>query len=1136
MQLRKGQLCLSPSDLAAHLGCGHRTELERQAALKLISRPKRFDPFLEALILRGREHEEAFVRRLEATGRSVVDLAERRDPDATRAAMQSGADVIVQAALNKGRYLGIADVLLRIEHPSSLGSWSYEPADTKLTRETKAGTILQLCAYAEFLEEAQGVAPENLYVVTPLGEERYRRAEYDAYFRFVQRRLESAVDGEQGSPATYPEPVTLCDTCSWWSDCDRRRRADDHLSLVAGITSTHRRELGDRNVATVVDLAGLSTPIAWKPLRGTIEVFERLRHQAELQVRARSLATPPYELLERVDGRGLARLPAPSPGDVFLDFEGDPFVGPNGLEYVTGWSCQDGDCHFRAETAFTVASEKRAFEAFMDDVSERLTHWPDGHVYTFGAYERAALGRLASRHATRQDELDQLLRGGRMIDLHSVVKEAMRVGVERYGLKELETLTRFVRATDLAEAGHARRHIELALELGETERIDPELVERVIAYNREDCLSTARLRQWLEDRRAELIAGGETIPRPQAADPQASPGVLARDARIAAVATRLLEGVPDEPSERDEKQQGRWSLAQLIGYFRREEKVAYWEHFRLRELAVEELLEEREALSGLAFDAALPSLTATGRLSKTPIHRYRFPPQESALDSGDEVRLTADSGADPCWTIERVDPVRGTVDVRKTAATGPVHPTAIFRYQVVRIGDLETSILAFGEKVAHEVGTGLKDARLDLLLRRPPRRKTNQTDRLLRDGEDEIEAGTRLCLELDSGVLAVQGPPGTGKTYGAARMIVELVRRGKRVGVTAVSHKVIDNLLTEVAIAADKGGIQVRLVHKSGGRSDGPVEYIDDNPGALATVGDGCVVGGTAWFWARNDAEGVLDFLFVDEAGQMALAQVLAAARAATNLVLFGDPQQLEQPRRGAHPEGADVAALSHVLGPGTDTLPSQMGLFLENTRRLHPSICSFTSELYYEGRLSSAPGCEHQMIGGQSQFAGCGLFLVELLHHGNQASAPEEVDTVTQIIDGLLDGNTTWTDCKQRTRPLAPDDILVVAPYNAQVTKLGAALTSRGVDRVGTVDRFQGQEAPVVIYSCTSSSTADAPRGLNFLYDPHRFNVATSRARGAVIVVASPRLFEPETRTPAQMRMANGFCRYRELAQPIFV
>jgi uncharacterized protein len=396
-----------------------------------------------------------------------------------------------------------------------------------------------------------------------------------------------------------------------------------------------------------------------------------------------------------------------------------------------------------------------------------------------------------------------------------------------------------------------------------------------------------------------------------------------------------------------------------------------------------------------------------------------------------------------------------------------------------------------------------------------------------------VEAAVRLAQELDHGVLPIQGPPGTGKTFTGARMIVALAKAGKRVGVTAVSHKVIRNLLEKTLEAAKEVGGSVEAVHKvampEGDCPDG-LEEATDNGKALRSLDDGKILGGTAWLWARDDAVETLDYLVVDEAGQMSLAHVLAAGRSARNLVLLGDPQQLEQPQKGAHPEGAEVAALVHVLG-GHETIPDDQGLFLDVTWRLNPSICAFTSELYYEGRLEAREGLEKQSISGPTPFAGSGLFYLPVEHQGNQNRSLEEVDVVVQAIQSLLKPGVRWIDDKETDHDLTAGDIVVVAPYNAQVGALAERLP--GI-RVGTVDKFQGQEAPVVIYSMASSSAEDAPRGMSFLYNPNRLNVATSRAQCVCIVVAAPRVFEPECRTPEQMRWANGLCLYKELANQV--
>jgi hypothetical protein len=426
---------------------------------------------------------------------------------------------------------------------------------------------------------------------------------------------------------------------------------------------------------------------------------------------------------------------------------------------------------------------------------------------------------------------------------------------------------------------------------------------------------------------------------------------------------------------------------------------------------------------------------------------------------------------------------------------------------------------------AHERGElPLKSARYDLLRQSGPRLRTLY---LPVENADK-EAATQLALDLDESILAIQGPSGSGKTYIGGHMIVALARAGKRVGVTAVSHKVITNLLASVTERA-AGGPPVAVAQKTDA-DDLPaaIQRLDDNDDAIDAVDQGKVVGGTAWLWARDDVERKLDYLFVDEAGQMSLAMVLAAGRAAENIVLLGDPQQLEQPQRGAHPEGSDVAALDHLLD-GHQTMPADKGLFLKDTWRLHPAICRFTSKQFYEHRLQSRDGLERQEVFGESTTIGSGLLYVPVEHVNNQNRSAEEVTAIRQIVSRLLDGKHTWSNGAGDSLPITTEDILIVAPYNAQVSALRESLPDNC--RIGTVDKFQGQEGAIVIYSLTSSSIADAPRGFGFLLSPNRFNVATSRARCLVIVVGSPALFDADCHSVEQLRLANMLCRYREMA-----
>jgi uncharacterized protein len=362
-------------------------------------------------------------------------------------------------------------------------------------------------------------------------------------------------------------------------------------------------------------------------------------------------------------------------------------------------------------------------------------------------------------------------------------------------------------------------------------------------------------------------------------------------------------------------------------------------------------------------------------------------------------------------------------------------------------------------------------------------------------------------------------------------MIRAAVAKGMRVGVTATSHKVIQNLFDAVRDQAKAAGEDIHLARKAKDGEELPPHILefDKNEVALDAVRNRKVdvLGGTAWLWADEDALESVDLLFVDEAGQFSLANAIAVAPAAGSLVLLGDPQQLDQPQKASHPEGVGVSALAHVLG-GAETIPTHIGIFLPETWRLAPNICSFTSELFYAGKLRSIPPLVNQRLAHAGVLDGAGLWWVPVQHDGNRSASEEEVDAVSALVDQLV--GATWIDQSGKELPLMPADIRVVAPYNAQVNRLAARLEQRRIP-VGTVDKFQGQTCAVVIYSMATSTPEDAPRGMEFLYSLNRLNVATSRGRCASVVVASPALLGASCRTPRQMHLANGICRFVEIA-----
>ena len=733
------------------------------------------------------------------------------------------------------------------------------------------------------------------------------------------------------------------------------------------------------------------------------------------------------------------------------------------------------------------------------------------------------------RHGTREEQVDDLLRKGVFVDLFRVVRQGLRASVESYSIKKMEPFYGFEREVDLRKASGALAHFEAWLALSGKGDKDSKLLDEVEGYNRDDCVSTLRLRDWLEELRGELEAEiGKKVPRPEPPDPDEAEETPEHLQRVEALVRALTRDVPADEGGRTTEEQGRWLLAHLLNWHRREKKSTWWQYFSWLELTDEELIEDRSAMGGLEYEGVVDTV------KRSEIHRFRFPRQEHSIRLGKTPRDPATEKT--CGEVVAIDEIRRTVDLKRGKRADLVHPTALLPLDDVPDGGLKESLLRIGDAaVTHGLGSDNPyRAAVGLLLRERPRAGQEDGAPLLTPGEPTLDGAIRVVRALDHSVLPVQGPPGAGKTFMGARIILDLIQAGKRVGICATSHKVIGNLLDATCIAAREVGYPIQGIQKVAeeDRCDSEEIEIGGNPQVREALHGNEVrlAAGTAWLWSREDMVGSVDVLFIDEAGQFSLANALAVSPAAESLVLLGDPRQLEQPQRGVHPPGADASALDHLLAEEA-TVGGDRGLFLPETWRLHPDITDFTSEMFYRGRLRSRDGLDKQVVGEGGPVAGAGLRWIPVEHAGNQNQSDEEAALVTSLVEDLLAAAPTWTDGDGTVHTLGLKNIVVVAPYNAQVSTLAEALPKDA--RVGTVDKFQGQQAPLVIYSMTSSSAEDAPRGMDFLYSANRLNVATSRAMCLVVVVGTAELFAPECRSPKQMRLANAFCRLKELVRP---
>ncbi len=1185
----EGRIVWSASDLKAAAECEF--AWLRAIDAKLGRVPAVEDPEDLTLARAGRlgtQHERRVLDdyRRALPGR-VVEIPETRSTDAvgladalarTRAALADPTVAVVyQAAFATGEFVGFADFLVRASHapdpaggpaPDRIGERAGDPVDdrwvvqdTKLARHARVTALMQLAAYVDQLDRLAVPRADRVQLLLGDGSvSEHAVRDLLPVFGLRRARLRALIAdrdvaaGAAGSPIAWGDDrgglrIVACGRCA---TCDLEVVAHRDLLLVAGMRPVQRERLRNAGIPTVDALAAAREA----PPRMSWDTFAGLRTQARLQLSspaggvetpppADTPHRPPLPTYEVVFPKALGALPRPDRGDIFFDFEGDPLyteAAPSGaaqwgIDYLFGWI--DGAEQYSALWAHSFAAEREALERFLDVVTLRRQQHPGMHIYHYAPYEPTHLLAMAARHGVREADVDRLLRDGVFVDLYPIVRRALRVGSRSYSIKKLEPLymgeevrtsdvqrgddsiVRYVEARALAEAGHVE----------ERQRILDDLAD----YNRYDCVSTLRLRDWLVDRAREADL------RPSA-EPEAGENVYEPSPRAEAL-SRMAAASGDE----GEAQALRLAAA-AIDYYPREAKTFWATHFlRLREpVSVWEdtrdvvvidrdrsrVLSDWHRPEGARAERRVVELRgefAPGtRLSvdQSPFAVYELPapfpvetnPRWIHAARGVKVVDVLDDGA----IVEEFAYQGFTWQELPVALTPPAPPQA--GSQQAAIDEWADALLA--GTTAHLPA----DPATDLLLRRVPRlRARASTGALARGTGDDVADIARSLIDLDRSYLAVQGPPGTGKTYVGSHVVAHLVlEHGFRVGVVAQSHAVVEHMLDRM-VAAGVPTAQVAKAPKSstapapGSLSFTPIAknamaaYIAEQPAGL-------VVGGTAWDFSHPGrvARGGLDLLVIDEAGQFSLASTIAVSVAATRLLLLGDPQQLPQVSQGTHPEPVDTSALGWVMD-GAAVVEADRGYFLAQTRRMRPEVAAPVSQLSYEGRLAAHPCTGARTLDGVPP----GVVPLALTHTGNATQSVEEAEAVVQLVRDLV--GRTWTPGEdEASRALAASDLIVVTPYNAQQVVVEEALAAAGFAEVpvGTVDRFQGQEAAVAIVSLAASSGRDAPRGLEFLLLQNRLNVAVSRAMHTAYLVYSSGLLDDLPRTPDGVARLSAFAR----------
>lgn len=1170
MFLLEGDIIVSASDITQAGSCEF-AFLRRfdQMLGRDVTVPRLEDAMLDRASKLGDEHEERqLVRYRDEFGPEGVQEIARPEPFTragieqraaeTTAALHSDAAVIFQAtffdpvlrpATSAAEptigFIGFADFLKRTVDDTGQPAWQVQ--DTKLARTARVPALLQIAAYGEQIERVGSRTTSHAALLLGDGSQsEHRLSELAPVYRSRRARLMEIVlrTWARGEAITeWGDPdVFSCGKCEVCQPEIERTR--DPL-LVAGMRQGQRQRLIDGGVETIDALARL-TAGAEVPGLGSA-VLERLRAQAAAQVASESGETPSVTVREAA---ALSAIPEPSEGDLFFDFEGDPMYQERlpdgtprwGLDYLFGMI--DPDEHFTALWAHTHDEERVALESFLDMVAARRAAHPDMHVYHYAPYERSHLLSIAARHGVREADVDVLLRDGVLVDLYPIVREALTVGSRSYSIKKLEPL---YMGDELRDADGVTDGAQSVTEYAEARRMSrssehrerdeaQRMLDGIADYNRYDCVSTLRLRDWLRGIATEYGV---------AAAPVSDPSVErdAPESEVSKLGQRLLALAAAEQEPREAR--ALRLAASAIDYHQREQKSFWWAHFARLVDPIEDWADTRDVFvvePGKHRVLETWHTPPRARKQRRVIMLGGVLAPGSSLKEGQSVFAVyaapapfarpgaplTERGARQVTVLERDgDRVVVQETLPDDAAEWHELPIALTPGPPPHAGAQKTAIETWGSAIAAatEQGESVSDPVFDMLRLAPPRfldrpgPVATDDPLALRTAGGDPEAATIGAVvaslrSLDHSYLAVQGPPGTGKTYLASRVIKQLVEQdGWRIGIVAQSHKVVENVLDGIISA----GLDSDLVAKvpQGGRvhdeAEAPEWRVLRSNGHAAFLseardaGRGAVIGGTAWDMSHEGRiePGSLDLLVIDEAGQFSLAPTIAASQAAANLLLLGDPSQLPQVSQGSHPEPVDSSALGWLIGDH-DTLPESLGYFLEVTRRMRPELASVDSALSYEGKLHAHESTLDRELEGVGP---AGLTWHPVPHRGNATFSPEEARAVAVLAATMVTGTLRYAGAEPRA--ITQADIIVVAAYNAQVECVTQELERAGLGaiRVGTVDKFQGQEAALAIVTLAASSPYDVPRGLDFLLMRNRLNVAISRAQWAAHLVSSPSL-----------------------------
>ena len=1111
-----GKNFYSPSMLKKYLSCKHIIFNEKyEKDLKLKRQPNTIVD--EIMFDKGNIHEKQYFEKLKKKFSKVKDIKNLKNVDKfkeTLKAMQQGFEVIYGGWLTDGKWRGESDFLeINFKRHSNFGNYSYTVIDTKNSNKIKGDHIYQVGVYCDLLKKIQGVFPEKFYILLKNNKkEEVKLNDVFEVFHSQKNDYENFLKKEVNE--TVPEKCNFCNFCDWSKVCEQNWIKNRHLNQIGGINKLNIKKFNKNGVNTIDDLVKIKPGTKLKGLRD--EIITKRIEQAKLQLQYEKDNKPIFKNIEEnlYIRKGFNILPKPSEGDIFFDLESSQHAYDEKIEYLFGiFYIEDKKEKFVPLWAHNKNEEKKNVIEFFDFTKNHFKKFPNAKIYHYANYEINALERLTSIYKVKSIEYDNYLRNGKFVDLFRVVKQSIIVSENSYSIKNLEKFYNFKRKGDVQKGEKSE---EFYIEW--TKNKKSKLLDEIEFYNQQDCKSTYELRQWLIQIKPKDTKWFENE-------------IDGEIDEIKPHEELMIENINKINSSNIKNKNLKQIISDVIGFYTREDKPSWREFFDRKDLSNEELMEDREVIANMKL---LSYNRDPSPRRRSTIYKYIYPDQEFKLKKGKQVSIANNveiDRSDAAGKIEELDPIQRIVTLRKGISKSEGILPKILSIgekppKASRYSNLNSNIYNYCNDVVDNQNNF--KAITSILIRDYPNViGVKKGEKLINSDNFEREIPKTL-LNLKESYLFCQGPPGSGKTFHAANAIIELIKQNKKIAITANSHKVIHNLLERIEkIAQNKNCLFKGL--KKGNKDDKETYFdgkfvstgTDDRP-FLKGLDDKSIslFAGTKFHLSNAYYRSKIDYLFIDEAGQMTITDVIAIGVIAKNIILIGDQQQLGQPTRGSHPNDSGKSILDFLL-ENRDTIDETKGIFLNKTYRLHPTINNYISNSFYDGRLLTNHNSENRKIKYPETclIKNDGIHFLAMRHKDNSQKSEDELKIIKLLMDQLI--GSIFIDNKAK-RKLTIEDILIVTPYNVQVNYLLENLKKGS--RVGTVDKFQGQEAPVTIVSMVSSDTDSLPRNKSWFFNRNRLNVALSRSQCSSIILFNPDLLKTAPSDLEEIKLLNNF------------